>query len=58
MDQVCVHPRAEDSPEAIIGSDTSALHESQVQEGAALGADCIVSKGAYVGFEARNQQRT
>ena len=48
--QVTIHPSADVSPEASIGDGTRVWHEAQVREGARLGEDCIVGKGAYIDF--------
>jgi UDP-2-acetamido-3-amino-2,3-dideoxy-glucuronate N-acetyltransferase len=45
---VRVHPTAEVSPEAVIGSGTSIWNQAQVREGARVGAGCIVGKNVYV----------
>jgi UDP-3-O-[3-hydroxymyristoyl] glucosamine N-acyltransferase len=46
-----VHPTADVSPRAVIGPGTRIWHQVQVREGARLGANCIVGKGAYVDFD-------
>jgi UDP-2-acetamido-3-amino-2,3-dideoxy-glucuronate N-acetyltransferase len=38
---------------ATIGHGTRIWHEVQVREGAVIGAECIIGKGAYVDFEVR-----
>jgi UDP-2-acetamido-3-amino-2,3-dideoxy-glucuronate N-acetyltransferase len=43
-----IHPTAEVSPDARIGSGTRIWNEAQVREGAVVGADCIVGKGVYI----------
>ena len=43
-----IHPTADVSPEARIGSGTRIWHEAQVREGAVLGPDCTVGKGVYI----------
>ncbi|WP_245861390.1 acyltransferase [Microbacterium aurantiacum] len=40
---------ADVSPEAVIGAGSSIWHLAQVREGAQLGVNCIVGRGAYVG---------
>ena len=45
---VRVHPTAEVSPEAVIGSGTSIWNQAQVREGARIGEDCIIGKNVYV----------
>jgi acetyltransferase-like isoleucine patch superfamily enzyme len=47
---VRVHPTAEVSPSAEVGANTRIWHQAQVREGATLGANCIVGKGAYIDF--------
>jgi UDP-2-acetamido-3-amino-2,3-dideoxy-glucuronate N-acetyltransferase len=46
-----IHPTAEVSPHTEIGAGTRIWHHAQVREGARLGSDCIVGKGAYIDFE-------
>lgn len=50
MDNVYIHPTADVSPKAVLGDGVRIWHEAQVREGARLGANCIVGKGAYVDF--------
>jgi UDP-2-acetamido-3-amino-2,3-dideoxy-glucuronate N-acetyltransferase len=50
-DKPYIHPTAEVSPQAIIGSGTRVWHQAQVRERASLGANCIVGKGAYIDFD-------
>ena len=45
-----VHPSAEVSPEAQIGSGTKIWHQAQVREHAKIGDNCIIGKGVYVDF--------
>lgn len=40
---------ADVSPEATIGDGSSIWHLAQVREGASLGVNCIVGRGAYIG---------
>ena len=46
-----IHPTADVSDQAAIGQGTRIWHQAQVREGACLGANCIVGKGAYVDFD-------
>lgn len=46
-------PSAEVSPEATIGDGTVVWGLAQVREGAVVGAECIVSRGAYIGAGVR-----
>lgn len=48
---VKLHPTADVSPDAHIGSNTSIWHQAQVREGASIGANCIIGKGAYVDYD-------
>lgn len=45
---ILIHPTAEVSSEALIGSGTKIWHQCQVREGATLGKNCILSKGVYI----------
>jgi acetyltransferase-like isoleucine patch superfamily enzyme len=44
-----IHPTADVSDEADIGTGTSIWHQAQVREGVTIGEGCILSKGVYVG---------
>lgn len=48
---IYIHPTAEVSSDARIGTGTYIWHHAQVREGACLGSQCIVGKGAYVDFD-------
>jgi UDP-2-acetamido-3-amino-2,3-dideoxy-glucuronate N-acetyltransferase len=48
QDQPRIHPTADVSPQAKLGTGTSVWHQAQIREGASLGAHCIVSKGVYI----------
>jgi UDP-2-acetamido-3-amino-2,3-dideoxy-glucuronate N-acetyltransferase len=48
---VYIHPTADVSPRAEIGLGTRIWHHAQVREGARLGSQCIVGKGAYIDFD-------
>ncbi len=48
-----IHPTAEVSPRATIGEGTKVWHQVQIREGAVLGKNCILGKGAYVDFDVR-----
>jgi len=50
-DSVRIHPTAQVSPTAIIGSGTSIWHHCQVRERAQIGRSCILGKGVYVDFD-------
>jgi acetyltransferase-like isoleucine patch superfamily enzyme len=45
---VMIHPTAWVSEAAIIGDRTRVWNEAQVREGATIGRECILAKGAYV----------
>jgi UDP-2-acetamido-3-amino-2,3-dideoxy-glucuronate N-acetyltransferase len=49
--QATIHPSADVSPSASIGMGTRIWHEAQVREGASIGDNCIVGKGAYIDFD-------
>jgi acetyltransferase-like isoleucine patch superfamily enzyme len=40
---------ADVDPESVIGDDTSVWHLAQVREGARVGSECIIGRGAYIG---------
>jgi UDP-2-acetamido-3-amino-2,3-dideoxy-glucuronate N-acetyltransferase len=44
-----VDPSADVDPRAVIGAGTRVWHLAQVREGAVIGAECIIGRGAYVG---------
>src|SRR5512133_3288475 len=48
---VYIHPSADVSPRATLGAGTKVWHQAQVREGAVLGRNCILGKGAYVDFD-------
>lgn len=48
-----VHPTADVSSEAHIGSGTRVWHNAQIREGAVLGENCTVGKGVYIDFDVR-----
>ena len=50
MENIYIHPTAEVSPKATLGSGTRVWHQAQVREGAVLGRNCILGKGVYVDF--------
>ena len=43
-----IHPSAEVSPAAVIGSGSRIWNEAQVREGAQIGQDCVLAKGVYI----------
>lgn len=43
-----IHPSAEVSSNAIVGTGTRIWHQAQVRERARIGRNCVVGKGAYV----------
>ncbi|MGD8624503.1 MAG: N-acetyltransferase [Anaerolineae bacterium] len=49
--QVYIHPTATVSPQAEVGGGTQIWHQAQIREGARLGNNCIVGKGAYIDFD-------
>ena len=48
---VYIHPTAEVSTQAQLGTGTRIWHHAQVREGARLGSQCIVGKGTYIDFD-------
>ena len=50
-DEVYIHPTADVSPRATLGAGTKIWHQAQVREGAVLGRNCILGKGAYIDFD-------
>ncbi|MBN1219953.1 MAG: N-acetyltransferase [Anaerolineae bacterium] len=48
---VSIHPTADVSPRADIGSGTRIWHQAQIREGVRLGQNCIVGKGVYLDFD-------
>ena len=48
---VYIHSTADVSPRATLGAGTKVWHQAQVREGAVLGRNCILGKGAYVDFD-------
>ena len=48
---VRIHPTAEVSPDAAIGTGTSIWNQAQVRERARIGRRCVIGKNAYVDFE-------
>src|ERR1017187_6981888 len=49
MGDTAVASTADVDERAILGSGTTVWHLAQVREGARLGRDCIIGRGAYVG---------
>src|SRR4051812_28494245 len=45
-----IHPTADVSHRATLGAGTKVWHQAQVREGAVLGRNCILGKGAYIDF--------
>jgi acetyltransferase-like isoleucine patch superfamily enzyme len=48
-----IHPTADVSPRARIGSGTKIWNEAQVREGAEIGKNCILSKSVYVDYDVK-----
>jgi acetyltransferase-like isoleucine patch superfamily enzyme len=46
-----IHPSAEVSPQAVIGSGTRIWHQVQVRERAHIGENCIIGKGVYIDLD-------
>lgn len=47
-ENVYIHPTADVSPDAAIGSGTRVWHQAQIMPGARLGRNCKIGKGVYV----------
>lgn len=54
---VRVQPSADVDERAVLGDGTSVWHLAQVREGAVVGADCVIGRGAYVGSGVRMGDR-
>lgn len=52
-DDVRIHPTADVSDKAQIGSGASIWHQCQVREGVKIGRNCTLGKGVYVDFGVR-----
>lgn len=52
-DDVTIHPTADVSDDAKIGRGTRIWHQVQVREGAVIGSECILGKGAYIDVNVR-----
>jgi UDP-2-acetamido-3-amino-2,3-dideoxy-glucuronate N-acetyltransferase len=52
-DHVTIHPTADVSDDAEIGRGTRIWHQVQVREGAVIGSECILGKGAYIDLNVR-----
>jgi UDP-2-acetamido-3-amino-2,3-dideoxy-glucuronate N-acetyltransferase len=52
-DHVTIHPTADVSDQAEIGPGTRIWHQVQVREGAVIGNECTLGKGAYVDLKVR-----
>jgi len=50
---VFIHPTADVSPAAILGTGVRIWNDVQVREGARIGNNCIIGKGAYVDFDVK-----
>jgi UDP-2-acetamido-3-amino-2,3-dideoxy-glucuronate N-acetyltransferase len=46
-----VHPTADVSPSAEIGTGTRVWHQAQIRERVRVGENCIISKGVYIDFD-------
>ncbi|MFZ1238308.1 MAG: acyltransferase [Anaerolineae bacterium] len=45
-----IHPTAQVSPQATLGAGTTVWNWVQIREGARLGEQCIIAKGAYIDY--------
>lgn len=48
MSEILIHPTAEVSETAVIGTGTKIWNQAQVREGARIGEHCIISKNVYI----------
>ncbi len=48
LDNVKIHPSADISAQARIGSGTIIWHQAQIRERVSIGTDCILAKGVYI----------
>jgi UDP-2-acetamido-3-amino-2,3-dideoxy-glucuronate N-acetyltransferase len=48
-----IHPTADVSAAAIIGTGTRVWHQAQVREGVIIGENCIIGKGVYIDFDVK-----
>lgn len=46
--EVYIHPTADISPDAVIGTGTRIWRNVQVREGASIGTSCVTGKGVYI----------
>lgn len=46
--EVFIHPTADVSPQAALGTGTRVWHHAHIREGAVLGQSCIVGEGVYI----------
>jgi len=46
-----IHPTADVSSQAVVGPGVKIWHQTQVREGARIGANCIVGKSVYIDFD-------
>jgi acetyltransferase-like isoleucine patch superfamily enzyme len=44
-----IEPTADVDPRATIGTGTRVWHLAQIREGARVGSDCVIGRGAYIG---------
>lgn len=51
FENVRIHPTAEVSPKAIIGSGTSVWNNVQIRENCKIGYNCVLSKDVYIDFD-------
>jgi len=51
MTEPRIEPSADVDPTARIGDGSTVWHLAQIREGAVLGADCTIGRGAYIGPE-------
>ena len=52
-DNIVIHPTAEVSSDALVGTGTRIWHSVQVREGVRIGKNCIIGKDVYIDFDVK-----
>jgi len=53
MENIQIHPTADVSKQAKIGSNTKIWHQCQIRENAVIGENCILGKNVYIDHDVR-----
>jgi UDP-2-acetamido-3-amino-2,3-dideoxy-glucuronate N-acetyltransferase len=48
---IYIHPTADVSPKATVGTGTKIWHHAQIREGVTIGNNCIIGKDVYIDFD-------